>query len=175
MKNLTRRSDAGQGGPFHKALKLVERACVLAGKVQVVDWFRLVVSDRGEVSWVVGRVTTLHERVRGPMLKVYAQIARGARSRSQRSRVDSVEVTEEKHRLRLNMFGIEACATGAARIVRQYRAQISGLCGVRLPRRLVIRKVRVRLAATPLRKPRTAVEADHHLGVGSISELVDRE
>ena len=33
MKNLTRRSDAGQGGPFHKALKLVERASVLSGKV----------------------------------------------------------------------------------------------------------------------------------------------
>src|SRR5215470_5626906 len=108
------------------------------------------------------------------MLEVDAQIARWARSRSHRPGVDSVEVAEEEHSLRLNLFGIEAGATGAARIVRQHGAQICGLCGVRLPRRLVIRKVRVRLAAAPLRKPRTAVEADHHLGVGSISELVDR-
>src|SRR5262245_826778 len=109
------------------------------------------------------------------MLKVYAQIARGARSRSQRSGVDPVEVIEEEHRLRLNLAGIEVCATGAARIVRQHRMQICGLCGVCLPRRLVIRKVRVRLSAATLRTPRTAVEADHHLGVGSISELVDSE
>src|SRR5262245_29019449 len=130
MENLTRRSDAGQCGPFHKALKLVKRARMFAGKVQVTDWFRFVVSDCGEVSGVVGRVTTLHERVRGPMLKVYAQIAREARSRSQRSGVDSVEVSEEAHRLRLNLFGIEAGATGAARIVRHHRAQICSHCGV---------------------------------------------
>src|SRR5262249_27577091 len=136
LKNLTRRSDAGQGGPFHKSLILVERASVLAGKVQGADWFRLVVSDRGEVSGVVGRVTTLHELVRGPMLKVYAQTVRRARSRSQRSGVDSVEVAEEERGLRLNPSWIEAGATGSARIICQHRTQICGLCGVCLPRRL---------------------------------------
>jgi hypothetical protein len=45
LKNLARRSDAGQCGTFHKALKLVERVRVLAGKVQGADWFRLVISD----------------------------------------------------------------------------------------------------------------------------------
>ena len=50
LKNLTRCSDAGQSSPFHKALELVERARVLARKVQIADRLRLVAGDRREVS-----------------------------------------------------------------------------------------------------------------------------
>jgi hypothetical protein len=147
---------------------------MLAREVQVADRLRLVVSDRREVSGMVTRIASLHERVGGPVLKVNAKkIVREARGRGECAGVDKIEVIEEGLRLRLNRSEVEPCAPVTARVVRQYRVKIRGLCRVCLPSCLVVRKIRVRPPVAPLSEPRTPVEADHHLGVGSVAKLVD--
>src|SRR5262245_31241989 len=102
--------------PFHEALPLEERVCVLACEVDVADRLSFVAGDRRELSRHVTSVAPQGQGIRGPVLEVRFELEVGiARGSGQRSGIDLVEIGEEARRLRLYGIGIERRSAISAR------------------------------------------------------------